>query len=89
MKTNTQIAQRQQATVEAALYQDALIRAIGDAITEGLKGYALGVPAGHLYGILMGFGLNLDGFNAVMGALVKLGRVTKVGDLYFHPEVRL
>ena len=41
-----------------------------------------GAPAGHMYAALQDC-VSLDQFNAIMGVLVKAGKVRKRGDLYF------
>lgn len=42
-----------------------------------------GVPGGTLYAALMTHGCSLEQFEALMGALVKAGRLTQRGQLYF------
>ena len=42
-----------------------------------------GCPAGPLYAAFMTTGLGLDSFEAIMGTLVKAGKVTKRGHRYY------
>lgn len=64
--------------------QAAAIRAIALAITDALKeAGSAGIPSGHLYALLMGFGCTLEQFEKFMGTLVKIGAARKQGLLYF------
>jgi hypothetical protein len=59
------------------------IRMLADAIVEAVKeGGSLGAPAGVLYCALADK-MTADNFNAFMAALVRAGKLTKQGDLYF------
>jgi hypothetical protein len=40
-----------------------------------------GIPSGHLYAMLMGFGMTLDSYNAVISYLKKAGKITDSGHL--------
>ena len=42
-----------------------------------------GAPGGILYAALMHHGCTLNQFESLMGALVRLGKVTQRGDCYF------
>lgn len=42
-----------------------------------------GAPAGPMYAAFMSTGLSLAGFEAIMAALVKAGKVRKVGHCYY------
>lgn len=42
----------------------------------------MGAPGGVLYAALMGHGCTLSQFESIMGALVRSGRVRKVGECY-------
>ena len=58
--------------------------AICDAIIETVKDSgSLGAPAGPMYAALMAQGFSLEQYEAIMGALVKAGKLRKSGDLYF------
>lgn len=48
----------------------------------------LGAPGGVLYAALMVHGLSLGTFESIMGALVRIGKLRKSGELYFLAEVR-
>ncbi len=56
---------------------------IVSAITETIKEAGeLGAPGGVMYAALMSQGCTLNQFESIMGALVRMGRVTKDGDCY-------
>lgn len=60
--------------------------AIMSSVIEAVKEAGpMGAPAGPMYAGMMGFGISLDNFNAMMGALVSLGRLRHDPDshLYF------
>ena len=60
---------------------------IVSAITEAIKEAGeLGAPGGVLYAALMSQGCTLNQFESIMGALVRLGRITKDGECYFIRE---
>ena len=60
------------------------LSAICAAVTDAVKGAGpMGAPAGHLYAALMSTGMGLDSFNALMSALVRLGKVQQRGQCYF------
>jgi len=61
----------------------AAIRAILDAIVEGVKaGGSMGTPGGVLYAALLDK-INLSQFEAIMAALVQSGRLRRQGERYF------
>lgn len=56
---------------------------LGNAFEEAVKeSGSMGAPAGVLYAGCMNV-LSLNTFEFIMGALVKVGRLTKKGNLYF------
>lgn len=60
------------------------LRQIFDAIVETVRagGYE-GAPGGILYATLMQYGCSLDQFETIMRTLVRIGRLSKRGQLYF------
>ncbi len=63
--------------------------AICEAVVELVKASgSLGKPGGELYAFLMTFGATLEQFEMIMDALVKAGRLTKRGDLYFAKDAK-
>lgn len=40
-----------------------------------------GIPSGHIYAALMGQGITLNSHNAIIGALVKTGKITNTNHL--------
>jgi hypothetical protein len=62
----------------------AAVVAILDAITQSVAAAGkFGAPAGVLYAALMAYGCNMQQFEAFMSYLVKRGKVTRRGNLYF------
>jgi len=60
------------------------LRMICDAVIESVKvAGPLGAPAGTLYAALMTHGATLEQFESLMAGLVKIGKLTKQGHLYF------
>ena len=60
------------------------IKAVCDAILDTVRlAGPLGAPAGPIYAALMAQGFSLEQYEAIMGALVKAGKLRKSGDLYF------
>ena len=60
------------------------LRQVMDAVVESVAlGGTLGTPSGILYASLMGMGCSLRQFEAMMAALVQIGKVRKEGHLYF------
>ena len=55
---------------------DAVVEAVGAGGTDG-------VPGGTLYAALMQQGCTLNQFESLMTALIRAGKVTKRGQLYF------
>lgn len=58
---------------------DLILQAIKETATSGISG-------GMLYSALMVFGCTLSQYEAIMGALVKTGKVVSRGHFYFTPE---
>lgn len=60
------------------------MKQILDAVTDAVRaaGHA-GCPEGVLYAHLMGFGCSLSQFHAMIGALVRVGRVRKEGHVLY------
>ena len=58
------------------------LKAICDCIVETVALSPDGLPAGHLYALLMPV-LNLHQFEGIMSALEQIGKVKKQGQLYF------
>jgi hypothetical protein len=66
------------------------LKAIGDAIIESIKATGdAGMPGGTLYAALMTHGATLEQYEAIMGALVAVGKLRKSGQLYFFAEGRI
>lgn len=63
------------------------LKSICDAIVEAVAASPGGLPAGHLYALLMPV-LNLDQFEGVMSALESIGKVRKQRQLYFKGSVQ-
>lgn len=65
------------------------LQQICDAIIESVKAAgAMGAPGGILYAALMTQGCTLNQFDSIMGALVRLGKLTKQGQCYFaNPSI--
>jgi hypothetical protein len=60
------------------------LKLIVDATVDAVKAAGdLGAPGGVLYAALMAQGCSLSQFESLMGALVKLGKVRRSGELYF------
>ena len=60
------------------------LRMICDAVIDSVKAAGpLGAPAGTLYAALMTHGASLEQFESLMAGLVKIGKLTKQGHLYF------
>jgi hypothetical protein len=60
-----------------------LLRLLCSAIKEAVDESPQGLPAGPLYMRLAEYGVTLEMFEAVMGALVTTGKVRKSGHQYF------
>jgi hypothetical protein len=60
------------------------VRMIANIIVESIResDRGMGVPAGPMYAALMAYGCTLDQFNMLMSGLVRVGRLTRSGDLY-------
>jgi hypothetical protein len=55
-----------------------------EAVVEAVKAAGPnGAPGGTLYAALMSQGCTLSQFESLMGALVRLGKVRREGELYF------
>lgn len=46
------------------------------------KSGPMGMPGGHLYAILLPFGITLDQFDVLMNTLVEAKKITRVGQCY-------
>lgn len=69
--------------------QERAIRMLLDGVLESVAAAGpLGAPGGVLYAALMVHGLSLGTFESIMGALVRIGKLRKSGELYFLAEVR-
>jgi len=63
------------------------IALIVNAVTETIAECGdMGAPGGTIYAALMHYGCTLQQFESLMAALVRLGKVTKRGELYFAPQ---
>ena len=63
------------------------LKALCDCIVEAVALAPDGLPAGHLYALLLGV-LTLHQFEGVMSALVSVDKVRKQGQLYFKGSVQ-
>ena len=64
------------------------MRMIMDAVVDSVRAAGpMGAPGGVLYAALMVHGCTLENFQALMGVLVKVGKLTQKGNLYFVPGV--
>ena len=60
------------------------LRAIVAAIVESIKEAGeFGAPGGIIYAALSAKGASLSQYQSIMDALVRSGKVTREGDLYF------
>ena len=60
------------------------VKAIFDAVVESVKEAGpMGAPGGSLYAALMTYGFTLNQFEAIMDALIRIGKLEKRGQLYF------
>ena len=60
------------------------VRQIADAVVESVRVAGdQGAPGGMLYAALMAHGASFSQYQSLMGALVRAGKVTRRGDLYF------
>ena len=58
------------------------VRAIANIIEEtACEAGSLGAPSGIVYAALMGVGVSLDTYQAILDGLAKAGRVSLHGDL--------
>ncbi len=71
--------QRKQRKTENVQYKAVL--ALADAISEAVNSMPNGIPAGHLYAMMMQY-MTLDQFNMIMSTLVSMKKVRKQGLLY-------
>lgn len=58
-----------------------LANAIVDSVRESDRN-CMGVPGGPIYAALMAHGCSLHQFEMIMSGLVRVGRLTRSGDLY-------
>lgn len=69
--------------------QIALLRQIADAITDAVAAAgSFGAPSGTLYAALMAQGCTLNQYEQIMAGLVRAGRLTQSGHLYFVAGAR-
>lgn len=62
----------------------AALKEICDTIVSAVKAAGpMGCPSGNLYAVLMTAGCTMEQYDQMMGALVKAGKLTKQGHLYF------
>jgi hypothetical protein len=60
------------------------LSAVIDIVVETIeKSGSNGMPGGHLYAVLMGYGCTLDQFEYLMRALVETKKIRRRGQLYF------
>ena len=60
------------------------VSALVNATLDGIKAAGdMGAPAGVLYAALSAHGCRLSQFESLIGALIRLGRVRRDGDLLF------
>lgn len=60
------------------------LRKVADAIIDTVKqAGSLGAPSGPMYAALMTQGCSLNQYQAIMGGLVRAGKLRQEGDLYF------
>lgn len=57
-----------------------ILRAVVDAVKVA---GTTGAPGGVIYSALMAHGCSQDHYNAIMAALVRAGKITQRGHLYF------
>lgn len=69
--------------------QRVVLIAIAEALIDAVKAAGPhGAPAGVLYAACMAYGISLDHFQQLMTALVKVGKLTYTGHLYYLPGQR-
>ena len=67
--------------------QVAALRQVTDAICEAVAAAGpTGAPGGVIYAALMAQGCTLEQYEGLMGALVRVGKLRKSGQLYFVVE---
>jgi len=60
------------------------IRAIADAIVEGVKAAgSRGAPSGHIYAALMSYGITYEQYCSFVSALAGAGKIRQSGQLLF------
>lgn len=60
------------------------VQLLASAIVDSVKtAGSLGAPGGVIYAALMAHGCSLAQYEQIMGALVRVGRLTRRGELYF------
>lgn len=61
----------------------AALRALLQAIEEACKvAGPMGAPGGVMYAALMSYGITLNQFYQLTGALIRAGKITQQGDCY-------
>jgi hypothetical protein len=63
-------------------HAESQVLSIANALYETVRDSPDGAPAGPMYAAVMGY-MNLDQFEAIMSALVKVGRIRKSGHVYY------
>ena len=56
-------------------------QAVTEAILETIRAIPEGVPSGHLYAMLMSYGVDLETYELFIGSLVASGKIRKSNDL--------
>jgi len=59
------------------------LHALLGRIKKAIDETQTGVPGGTIYAALMQYGCTLEQYDAIMGALVSAGQITRKGDLYY------
>ena len=60
------------------------LKLVLDAVVDAVKaGGAMGAPGGIIYAAMMARGCTLANYEAIMAALVRVGKIRRSGDLYF------
>jgi hypothetical protein len=64
--------------------QAAALKVAVDAVMEGVKAAGPhGAPGGVIYAAMMAHGASFNQYTGLMGAMVRAGKLTKTGELYF------
>ena len=69
-------------------HKTAAVKMVCDAVIESVAlAGKMGAPGGSLYAALMVHGFTLAQFEAIMDALVRIGKLRRSGNLYFAKEL--